>query len=86
MLKLVDIFFNLSKSNLSTSDLNLAKSTFIANFDVSTPVTFFKSAFVAYLDKSNSTFTLPLKDFGSGKYSRNYTMPFLSIQLLKELS
>ena len=28
----------------------------------------FKSDFVAKLDQSNSTFTFPLEDFGSGKY------------------
>ena len=40
-------YFNLSISNLSTLDYKLAKSTFLENFDVSTPVAFFKSAFVA---------------------------------------
>ena len=39
------------------------------------------------LHKSSSTFTLPEKDFGSGKDSLNYTMSFfLPIQLLKQLS
>ena len=47
LLKLVGIFFSLSISNLSTLDFTLAKSTFLANFDVSTPVALFKSAFVA---------------------------------------
>ena len=32
--------------SLSTSNIKLAKSTFSANFDVSTPVAFLKSAFV----------------------------------------
>ena len=45
LLKLVSTFFNLTVSNLST--LDLAKSTFLANIDVSTPVTFYKFAFVA---------------------------------------
>ena len=56
------------------------------SFDESTLIAFSKSAFVAQLDKSNSTLTLPLENFGSGKYSVIYTMSFLSIQLLKELS
>ena len=38
-------------STLSTLDFKLAKSTFLSNFDVLT--WFFKSAFVAQLDKSN---------------------------------
>ena len=46
-LKLVGTFFNLSISNLSTSDVKLARSTSVANFDVSAPVAFFKSAFGA---------------------------------------
>ena len=33
-------------SNLSTSDFKLTKSTFLANFDVSTPAPFFKSNFI----------------------------------------
>ena len=68
MLKLIGQLFNLSISNLSTLDVKLAKSTFLANFDVSTPAALFKSAFVAYLDKSNSNFTFLPKDFGSEKY------------------
>ena len=71
---------------MSTLGFKLAKSTILANFDVSTPVAVFKTAFVAYLDKSNWNFTLPPKDFGSGKYSLIYTISYLSIQLLKELS
>ena len=47
MLKLAGIFFNLSISYLSTLDFKLAKSTFLANFDVSTPVAFSKSDFIA---------------------------------------
>ena len=46
---------------------------------------FFKSVSVAQLDKHNSTFTFAPKEFGFGKYSLIYTMPFLSIQLLNEL-
>ena len=38
---------NLSISNLSTLHFKFAKSIFLANFDVSTPVPFFKSPFVA---------------------------------------
>ena len=45
--KLVGRFYNLSISNLSTSDIKLAKSTFLAKDDVSVPVVFFKSIFVA---------------------------------------
>ena len=47
LLILPGTFFNLSISNLSILDFKLAQSTFLANFDVSTPVSFFKSAFVA---------------------------------------
>ena len=47
LLKLVETFSSLSISNLSTSDVKLARSTSVANFDVSAPVAFFKSAFVA---------------------------------------
>ena len=38
---------NFSVSNLSSSDFKLAKSSFLANFDVSTHFVFFKSDFVA---------------------------------------
>ena len=38
---------NLSISNLSTSDFKLAKSSFLAYCDSSTPAAFFKSDFVA---------------------------------------
>ena len=47
LLKLVDTFFKLSMSNLSTSDFKSAKSVFLAKHDVSTPAVFFKSVFVA---------------------------------------
>ena len=47
LLKLVGTFFNLSTSNLPTSDFQSAKSTFLGNYDASTPVAFFKSAFIA---------------------------------------
>ena len=43
LFKLLDIFFNLSISSLPTLDFKFAKSTFLANFEVSTPVEFFKS-------------------------------------------
>ena len=43
LLKSSRIAFNLSISNLCT----FTKSTFLANFDVSAPVVFFKSALVA---------------------------------------
>ena len=46
LLKSVDTFFNLSISSLSALDFRLAKSTFLANFDMSTPAAFFKSDFV----------------------------------------
>ena len=46
-LKLIGTFFSLSISNLPTLDFKLAKSTFLANVDVSTPLAFFKSTFVA---------------------------------------
>ena len=47
LLKFTRTFFNLSISNLSTLDFKLVNSTFLANFDVSRPTEFFKSAFVA---------------------------------------
>ena len=46
-LKLVGTFFNSSIANISTLDFNLSKSTFLAIFDASKPVAFFKSAFAA---------------------------------------
>ena len=49
LLKLVGTSFSLSKSNLFTSDFKLTKSVFLENFDVSAPVAFFKSVFVANL-------------------------------------
>ena len=42
LLKPFSTFLNLSISNLSASDFKLAKSVFLANFDVSALVTFFK--------------------------------------------
>ena len=42
LLKFLSTVFNLSISNLSTLDFKLAKSTFLANFDVSRPVAFFR--------------------------------------------
>ena len=50
---------NLTISNLSVSDFKLAKPRFLWNSDVSTLVVFFKSAFVACLDKSNSANVYP---------------------------
>ena len=47
LLKLVETVFSFSISNLSTLDFKLAKSSFLANFDVWTSVTVFKSAYVA---------------------------------------
>ena len=38
---------NLSMSNLSTTDFKLAKTTFLANFDASTPAAFLKFTAVA---------------------------------------
>ena len=78
LFNLVDTFPNLSISNLPTSDFKLAKPTFSANFYVSTNAAFFKSVFVAKLDKSNSTFTFLPKDFGFEKYLLIYIMFFIS--------
>ena len=72
MTKLFGTLFNLSISNLSTSDFKLVKSTYLANSDVSTSVAFLKS-----------TFTLAHEDFGSGKYSLIYIISFSSIRQLK---
>ena len=47
LLKLDGTFFNLSISHLSTFDFKSAKSTFLANLDLSMPGAFLKSAFVA---------------------------------------
>ena len=47
LFKPVGSFSNFAISNLSTSDFKFAKSTFLAKFDVPTPVTFSKSTFVA---------------------------------------
>ena len=40
------------------SDFKLAKSVFLVIFELTTPVAFYKSDFVAVLDKSNSNFIL----------------------------
>ena len=40
LFKLVQTFFKLSVSNLSTLDVELAKSTCLRNFDASKPVSF----------------------------------------------
>ena len=79
MLKLVGVFWNLSVYKLQTSGFNLVKSTVFANVDVSMPVAFLKSPYVASLNKPNSSFTLPPEDFGSGKYSLIYTMSFFNL-------
>ena len=47
LVKLVGTFFNLSTSNLSTLNFKLAKSTFLINFNVSTPAAFSRFAFLA---------------------------------------
>ena len=44
--KLLGNLIQFSNINLSASDFNLAKSVFLAKSDISTPVAFFKSAFV----------------------------------------
>ena len=85
-LKSLGIFFNLSIPSLSTSDFKLAKSVFLAKSYVPTHVALFKSAIVTKSDKSNSTFKFPFKDLGLEKYSLIYSINFLSIQLLQELS
>ena len=46
---------------------------------------FFKSAFVAELDKSNSTFTFVPKEFGFGKYPLIYTMPFFIYPAIEQI-
>ena len=56
---------NWSISNLSTSDLKLAKSVFQAKSDASTHAAFLN---LQFLDKSNSTFILASQDFGFGEY------------------
>ena len=47
LVKAVRTFSDLSIFNLSTSDHKFTKSTFLVSFHVSTPVPFYKSAFVA---------------------------------------
>ena len=46
MSKPIGTSYNLSISNLSTSDFELAKSTFLSKSDVSTTLAFVKSASV----------------------------------------
>ena len=71
LLKPLGTFLIYQYLQLSTTDFKLAKSTF---FDVSIPVAFFKSAFVAKLDKSKSTFIFAPKKFGFGKYYLIHTI------------
>ena len=52
LLKLSELVFNLSLSILSISAFKLVKSNLAAHLYVSTPLEFFKSDFVEYLDKS----------------------------------
>ena len=59
LLKSAGTVFSLSISILSTSSLKLARSDFAAKLEVPTPAVSFKSAFVAYLDRSTSNFTFP---------------------------
>ena len=47
LFKPLSTFSNLSISNLSTSNFKLAKSSFLANCDASTPASYFQSDFVA---------------------------------------
>ena len=59
LLKAVETFFSLSISNPSTSDFKLAEWIFLAKDDALIPAAFFKSVFIAQLDRSNSNFTFP---------------------------
>ena len=82
MLKSSEIVFNLSISNLSRWDFKLAKSAFLAKDDVSTPVVFFKSAFIAYLDK----FTLTLMSPANGSNGlRKYWLIFIQDNFILRL-
>ena len=63
------------------SDFKFSESAFLAKSDVLTLVEFFKSDFVAWLEKFNLIGTFAPKDFGFGKSSLIYTLSFLSIQL-----
>ena len=45
LLKLLATLFGSSISYLSTSDLKLTKSVFLAKFDISIPIAFFKCTF-----------------------------------------
>ena len=69
LIKSSGIATNLSMSNLSTSAFKLTKPDFASSLDVSIPLTFFKSVFVGYLDKSTLTLMSPAKvSYGLGKY------------------
>ena len=69
LLKSTETGTNLSISNLSTLDFSLAKSLFLANFNLPIPVAFFKPGFVALLDKSTLTLiSSPKGCYGLGKY------------------
>ena len=83
--------FNFSTFNLSTSAFYLGKFNFAATLDVLTPAAPFKSAFVAYLDKSIVILiSQPKGSYSLKKYSLTFiwwlNYIFLSIQLLNELS
>ena len=56
LLKLRGVVSNLSISYLLISHFMLPKSVFLVNFGAAVLVAFFKSSFVAQLDKPNSTF------------------------------
>ena len=79
------VFSNLPISNLSISDFKIAKSTFIVNFHVSTPVASFNPAFLHNKVNLQETFKFFPEGFGLGKYPLIYTMSFLSIQQLEKL-
>ena len=61
LLKLAGTDFILSRSILSTSAFKFDKFDLNANLDVSVPVAFFKSAFVAWFNKSILTLMSPPK-------------------------
>ena len=67
LLKSTGTVFNLSASILSTSAFKPAKSDFDAKLDVSAPIAFFKSVFIAKLDK----FSLTVKSMSPPKGSYN---------------
>ena len=69
LLKSIGTVFNLFVSVESTSAFRLARPDFAANLDVSTPVAFFKSNFVAQSDKLTLLLmSLPNGSYGLGKY------------------